>query len=299
MIEHKTLLIMAGGNGSRYGALKQFDPLGPKGEYLFEYSIFDALHSGFNHIVLVTKEEFVLELDHYLRERLPKEIKIDVVPQRLNDLPIETLPSYKRVKPWGTGHAVWVARDFIKNTFVVINADDFYGRKAFAYASDFMEEYRETGIYGMVPYQLDQTLSLFGSVARGVGQFEDEKLKAINEFLTLEKKENKIIDQSTGQIFTGKERVSMNIWICQPSFFDILSSEISVFLKENDQLEKGEIYIPRVIEKYIQKKVFEVGTTDVCDSWFGVTYAKDKELVINKLVELKSSGEYPSPLWKN
>ena len=291
-------MVMAGGNGSRYGALKQFDPLGPEGEYLFEYSIFDALRSGFDHIVLVTKEAFVAELDNYLKQRLPKSVKIDVIPQRLNDLPEGSLEDYSRTKPWGTGHAVWVARDYIQNTFVVLNADDFYGRKAFEQASDFMDKYQNTAVYGMVPYQLDHTLSDFGTVARGVGQFDKEDLAGIIEYLTLEKKGNDIIDQSTGQIFTGKEWISMNMWICQPNFFDILSSEISLFLKNKAQLEKGEIYIPRIIETYIKKKEIQVKATEVCDSWFGVTYAEDKIMAISKLEHFKSKGEYPCPLWK-
>jgi UTP-glucose-1-phosphate uridylyltransferase len=295
----KTLLIMAGGNGSRYGALKQFDPLGPEGEYLFEYSIFDAIQSGFDHIVLVTKEEFVVDLDNYLRKRLPKSIQIDVVPQRLNDLPEGSLQNYSRTKPWGTGHAVWAARNDIKNTFVVLNADDFYGKKAFEQASEFIDKYRNTKIFGMVPYQLDHTLSDFGSVARGVCKFDQADLKEIIEYLTIEKKGNEIIDQSSGQIFTGKEWISMNMWICQPTFFDILSSEIRAFLHSKDQLEKGEIYIPRVIETYIKKNAIRVKATEVCDSWFGVTYAEDKKLAQSKLANYKSKGEYPGPLWKN
>ncbi len=290
---------MAGGNGSRYGALKQFDPLGPEGEYLFEYSIFDAIQSGFDHIVLVTKEAFVADLDNYLRKRLPKNIKIDVVPQRLNDLPEGSLQDYSRTKPWGTGHAVWVARDDIKNTFVVLNADDFYGKKAFEQASAFIDKYRNTEVFGMVPYQLDHTLSDFGSVARGVGRFDKSDLKEIIEYLTIEKKGNTIIDQSSGQIFTGKELISMNMWICQPTFFDILASEIRYFLNNEDQLEKGEIYIPRVIETYIKKNAIRVKATEVGDSWFGVTYAEDKRLAQNKLSYFTSKGKYPGPLWKN
>jgi hypothetical protein len=151
----------------------------------------------------------------------------------------------------------------------------------------------------MVPYQLGHTLSDFGTVARGVGQFDKENLREIKEYLTIEKKGNKIIDNSTGEIFTGKEEISMNMWICQPNFFDILSSEISNFLNDVVLLEKGEIYIPRVIETYTKKKVIQVKATEVCTSWFGVTYAEDKVMAISKLEQFKSKGEYPSPLWKN
>ena len=295
----KTLLVMAAGNGSRYGALKQFDNLGPVKEFLFEFSIFDALESGFTHVVIITKDNFVKEIKEYLQNRIPKEIKIDVVAQQKDDLPSAVNKEFSREKPWGTAHAVWAARNCIQNSFVVINADDFYGRDAFEKASRFIESKSSDQEYGLVPYLLEDTLTDYGTVSRGICQVNGNSLTGIKELLKIEKKDDVIIDHSTNTILESDAPTSMNLWICNPSFFNEIEAAFIDFLNDDKNVESGEIYIPLVIQKLIDNNSVEVGLTAASSSWFGVTYAADKESAIESLKEMTLNKKYPSPLWKN
>ncbi len=295
---NKTLLIMAAGNGSRYGSLKQFDELGPEKEYLLEFSIYDAVASGFNHIVMVTKEAYVEDLREYLKERLPENIKLDVVAQRITDLPEGITAPTDRTKPWGTAHAVWVTKDLISNSFAVINADDFYGRDAFKHASDFMDRHPEEDVMGVVPYRLDKTLSDYGTVSRGVCEFEGDDLVKIFEYKELERKDSGVIDHITGDTFNGDERISMNFWICKPKIYSEIEKQFISYLKEGFGA-KQEIYIPIVIQDMIKAGEIKVLATPTVSSWFGVTYAQDKSNALATLKELTDSNEYPTPLWKN
>lgn len=289
---------MAGGRGSRYGGLKQFDSFGPKGEFLFEYSIYDAIKNGFGHIVVVTKKELVEEISNYFTERLPSNINLDVIAQEVTDVPASPLNISSRTKPWGTAHAVWVCRNVISNRFLVLNADDFYGEEAFKNASVFMDQ-NSSQVFGAVPYNLVDTLSEHGTVARGVCKFENNKLKNIVEFTSI-KSENKVIkDEETGIVFKGDEPVSMNMWICPPVFFEEITLELEAFLKDEKKIESDEVYIPKLIQKLIASKKIEVLATASCSDWFGVTYAEDKKEAMLKLENLTSSKKYPSPLWKN
>lgn len=298
-MKRKTLLIMAAGSGSRYGALKQFDELGPKKEFLFEFSIYDAIRNGFDHIVVVTREQFTEDIKNYLEKRLPEHIKIDVVPQVITDLPIKPNFAIERTKPWGTAHAVWVTKKYIHNYFVVINADDFYGKDAFKNASEFIDREEKNALFGMVPYTLKNTLSDYGSVARGVCNFDSPYLKDITEYLTIDSKEGTISDQQTNTVFSGDERVSMNLWICGPVIFEEIEQEMIRFLTSESKLESTEIYIPRVIQILIADKKIRVKAAEPGSSWFGVTYASDKEVAVKTLEELAAQNVYPSPLWKN
>ena len=165
---------MAAGSGSRYGALKQFDTLGPAKEFLFEYSIYDAVSNDFNHIVIITKSDYVDDIKAYLTLRVPGEIKIDVIPQETANVPKSILKVPIREKPWGTAHAVWVAKEYIANDFIIINADDFYGNDAFRKASHFIDSNADENIFGIVPYQLKETLSKYGTVSRGFCKFKNK-----------------------------------------------------------------------------------------------------------------------------
>lgn len=294
----KTLLIMAAGNGSRYGSLKQFDELGPENEYLLEFSLYDAIDSGFNHIVMVTKENYVDELNSYLRKRLPEDVKLDVIAQRISDVPEGIEINKDRKKPWGTAHAVWVTKDLISNSFAVINADDFYGRDAFKYASEFMDEHPEKDVMGVVPYKLDKTLSDYGTVSRGVCVFEGDELVKIHEYKELERKNSGVIDHETGDTFTGEERVSMNFWVCKPKIYGEIEKQFIDNLKEGFG-NKQEIYIPIVIQDLVKAGEIKVNATPTVSSWFGVTYAQDKSNAVGTLKELTENKEYPSPLWKS
>jgi len=294
-----TLLIMAAGNGSRYGALKQFDKLGPKNEFLFEFSIYDALQNGFDHIVIITKEQFVAELKTYLHKRLPTNIKIDVIAQKNEDLPSEVNKTFDREKPWGTAHAVWVARKLINNGFVVINADDYYGKDAFKRSAEFISKEVNEKQYGLVPYLLKDTLSVHGSVSRGICQVENGLLIGINELIKIERNNTSIMDTNTNMTLTGDEPTSMNIWIFDPSIFSEIGSQLVEFLSNETNIENGEIYIPLVIQHLIEQKNTKIKLTDASSSWFGITYPEDKSNAIRLLKEMTIKKLYPSPLWRN
>lgn len=290
---------MAAGNGSRYGALKQFDYLGPNKEYLFEFSIYDALDNGFDHVVIITKKQFVNDINDYLQSRLPKNIKIDVVAQNIEDLPSVINEKFDREKPWGTAHAVWAARDYINTSFVVLNADDFYGADAFEKASSLIKKHDNEKLYGLVPYSLKDTLSNHGSVSRGVCKAENGLLKEIDELTKIKIDGESILDFETKTLLTGEEDASMNFWICDPSFFKEIESHLIKFLSEKSNIEKGEIYIPLVIQDMIDKKNAKIRLTESSSSWFGVTYAEDKENAVQTLKDMTLNQKYPSPLWKN
>ena len=209
-------------SGSRYGKLKQFDELGPKDEFLLEFSIYDAINNGFKHIVLVTKKENKDFLNIYLKQRIPEDIKLDVVIQEINDLPKDSIVNSERVKPWGTAHAVWSARKVIKSSFVIINADDYYGSEAFEQAANYVKNNSNKDSYGLVTYKLGKTLSDFGSVSRGICQVTDNNLISIKEHIEIHESENKIIDKDSGNTLNYNDDVSMNFWICNTDIFDYI-----------------------------------------------------------------------------
>ncbi|MCM4167703.1 UTP--glucose-1-phosphate uridylyltransferase [Arenibacter sp. H213] len=288
---------MAAGSGSRYGKLKQFDTLGPKEEFLMEFSIYDALKNGFEHIVAITKKENVDYLKEYLSPRLPKNIKLDVLAQEINDLPQGVTYTGERVKPWGTAHAVWTARNVISGPFAIINADDYYGKNAFKSASDFITSNKKESTYGLVAYTLKNTLSEHGSVSRGVCKSENNKLTAIHEHIQLQKTEDTITDLDTGAKFNGEELVSMNFWVCQPSIFSFITGYLTDFINNNDNIAKGEIYLPFAIKEMINQDLIDVDVLPSDSQWFGVTYASDKETAVSELQQMTAKNEYPSPIW--
>lgn len=291
-----TLLLMAAGRGSRYGKLKQFDALGPGAEFLMEFSIYDALENGFQHIVVITQEANVDFLEDYLSERLPNTIKLDVLAQRIDDLPEGLKYTGERPKPWGTAHAVWTARDVIKNPFVVINADDYYGKEAFKYAAEFMRELKASERMGLVGYKLDDTLSKYGSVSRGVCKRDGKVLISVEERTQLSRKNGKVVDAESGMEFTGSELASMNFWICTPDIFPAIKHAIQEFFEKGD-LSSGEVYLPFVIQEMLQTKQTEVEVIPANSLWFGVTYADDKEKAVHQLSSMTENGLYSSPLW--
>jgi len=297
--KRKTLLIMAAGSGSRYGALKQFAELGPTKEFLFEYSIYDALKNGFEHIVIITRENYVKEIKNYLTKRIPEEIKIDVIPQITTDIPKTISKKTQREKPWGTAHAVWVAKEYISNPFIVINADDYYGNDAFQRASAFIDTNNDLNLFGIVPYQLKDTLSDFGTVSRGICEFVDGGLKNIREMLAIGYDDGVLLDISTKTKLSGHELASMNFWIFNSLIFSEIENQFIAFLEQNNSSEKEELLIPDIIQNMIEKNMIKVIPTKECTSWFGVTYAEDKSNAMNTLNELTHNNNYPSPLWKN
>ena len=288
---------MAAGSGSRYGKLKQFDELGPNGEFLMEFSIYDAIKSGFNHIVLITKRENKDFLYNYLREKIDNSIKLDVVVQEVDNLPEGIITNSARQKPWGTAHAVWCARDYIDTDFAIINADDYYGSKAFEKAARFFNHSDDQNNYGLVSYRLKNTLSEFGSVSRGVCKVSNGKLDSINEHLKIEKNENIIIDHDSGNILSEKDYVSMNFWLCKSNFFEHLDEYIKEEIENLDDIEKSEIYLPFAAQKLLSENIINIDVVDSESKWFGVTYREDKDNSVKKLDSYTREGIYPTPLW--
>ncbi len=292
-----TLLLMAAGSGSRYGKLKQFDELGPNAEFLMEFSIHDALKNGFNHIVVITKEENKEFIKKYLSKRLERNIKLDVLAQKVSDIPNEVFFEGKRNKPWGTAHAVWTARKVIKSTFVIINADDYYGQNAFKYASEFIKKNSVNNIFGIVSYQLKDTLSDYGSVSRGVCSVIGNQLKSIVELTKISKINGVIKDEESGKILDFNATVSMNFWICTPKIFEYIRVYFSSFLSKIENLEKNEIYLPFVAQEMMEKGIISVEVINAACKWFGVTYYEDKKIAVMTLKKLVETGKYPKPLW--
>lgn len=292
-----TLLLMAAGSGSRYGKLKQFDDLGPAGEFLMEFAMYDAIKNGFDHIVVITKKENVSFLKEHLSDRLPDNVKLDVLAQELTDLPDGINFTGERKKPWGTAHAVWTARNVINGPFVVINADDFYGQSAYENAAKFMQKYPKDNTYALLGYTLKDTLSEHGSVSRGVCIVNDDDLTSVEERLELEKKNDSVIDHHSGNSYTGDEQVSMNFWVCKPSIFDKIESEFRIFLKDEDRIANSELYLPITIQQMLQAAEVQVKLVPSGGDWFGVTYASDKEKAMKSLQDKTVQNQYISPLW--
>ena len=293
------LLIMAAGSGSRYGKLKQFDELGPNGEFLMEFSIYDAIKNGFNHIVLITKKENKDFLYEYLRDKIDNSIKIDVVVQEINNLPNNIIADSNRQKPWGTAHAVWCAKNYIDTDFAIINADDYYGPNAFKNASRFFKNSSDQSNYGLVSYRLKNTLSKFGSVSRGVCKVSNGKLLSIIEHLKIEKNNNIIKDQESGNILSENDFVSMNFWLCRSNFFKYLEDYISDEIINLEDITKSEIYLPFAAQQLLTKNIISIDAIDSDSEWFGVTYKEDKENSVDRLNSYSKKGIYPTPLWLN
>ena len=288
---------MAAGSGSRYGKLKQFDELGPGKEFLMEYSIYDAIRAGFNHIVLITRKENKEYLEEYLNKRLPKHIKINIVVQEATNLPEGCSINSKRVKPWGTAHAIWCAKNYVSGDFAIINADDFYGNNSFKNAFQYMIRKENNKNFGLVCYKLSETLSEFGSVSRGVCKVENDKLVSINEYLKIQLENNIIFDSNTGKKLKEDDLVSMNFWICKNDFFIFLENYIIQCIRDLKNIEKDEIYLPFAIKEYSELNNMEIDVLTSMSKWFGITYIEDKKESIKKLRKLTKNKLYPSPLW--
>lgn len=291
-----TLLLMAAGSGSRYGKLKQFDGLGPNEEFLLEYSIFDAIAIGFNHIVVITKEANQEFLKDYLSGRLPENIKLDVIVQDINNLPQGVKLKTERIKPWGTAHAVWCAKDVIDDEFVIINADDYYGKKAFEGAANFIKS-KANNTYGIVGYSLKDTLSDHGSVSRGICNVDEGQLISIQEHTKIVAIDDTIVDEETESELEPDTIVSMNFWICNPSIFSYIEKYFTNFLNVPENLEKSEIYLPFVAQEMMVNGLININVIDSKSDWFGVTYYEDKTEAVNTLKNLTEQNQYPSPLW--
>lgn len=299
-----TLFVLAAGMGSRYGGLKQMDGLGPNGETIMDYSIYDALRGGFGKIVFVIRESFDEEFREKIVSKYKNHVPVEVVYQELDNLPEGFSLHPDRVKPWGTNHAVLMGKDVIKEPFAVINADDFYGKESFAIIAEFLKTIEgKQNHYCMVGYRLRNTLSESGSVARGVCETDQNGfLTSIVERTHIERVDGVIkYKDSENYWFDLSENtpVSMNMWGFTPDYFEYSEKYFIKFLEENQHNIKSEYFIPLMVDHLISTKTADVKVLDTPSKWFGVTYSEDRPSVVAKLQELVDKGEYPSPMWKN
>ncbi len=298
-----SIVILAAGIGSRYGSLKQVDQVGPSGETIIDYSIFDALRAGFGDVIFVIRKSIEEEFKEALLKRWERRADVGYVFQELEDVPAGFQVPPDRKKPWGTSHAVLAAEKNIGGPFAVINADDFYGAGAFKVMADFLLKVKsEENAYSLVGYDLSSTLSEHGSVARGVCQADDQgMLLDIVERVHIEKTPRGIFfkdDQGQLAPFRGDEIVSMNFWGFTPTFFGFAKRAFENFLAENLKNPKAEIFIPLVINKLVKNGQVTVKVLETKEKWFGVTYREDKPRVKEELVKLVGAGVYPKKLWK-
>ena len=296
-----TLLILAAGIGSRYGGVKQMDKIGPSGESIIDYSVFDAIRAGFEKVVFVLNPNIEKDFKEVYEERLAGKIETGYVLQKINAVPKGVPVNTARVKPWGTGHAVLVAKDAVNEPFAVINADDFYGKQAFEMIGRFLSETdNDSNKYAMVGYKLENTLSENGSVSRGVCQTENGFLTDVIERTSISIEDDKIvyIDEDKKEEIDGNSVVSMNFWGFSPLFFDQLERDFTNFMDENAHELKAEFYIPSVVNDLIGDEEASISMLTSNDQWFGVTYQEDKEISINKVKELIQEGVYPESLWE-
>jgi Nucleotidyl transferase len=294
-----TLLVMAAGMGSRYGGLKQIDPVGPGGETIIDYSVYDALRAGFGKLVFVIRKDIEAQFREIIGARFEKRIAVEYVFQELDNLPPGLFVPPGRTKPWGTAHAILVAAAAIREPFTAINADDFYGAQSFRLLAQHLGS--GSPDYAMAGFVLRNTLSDFGSVARGVCQAdENDFLRAVTELTKIERDGNRAKDTgATGQVtlLTGDEVVSMNMWGFTPALFPQLQQYFRSFLNRSGQELKSECYIPSAVNDFLAAGQARVKVLRTGDSWFGVTYREDRPRVVASIRQLIARGDYPEKLW--
>lgn len=295
-----TLVILAAGMGSRYGGLKQLDEVGPNGEAIIDYSLFDAIRAGFGKVVFIIRRDFEVAFKARFDEKLKGKIEVEYVYQELNDIPEGFVVPEGREKPWGTGHAIRAARNAVHTPFASINADDFYGYEAYATCAQFLTDKATEKQYAMVGYRLDNTLSDNGSVSRGLCITDDNNnLVDIDELTKITKEDDGIFYYKDEQknALKGNETVSMNFWGFHTSLFQHLEEGFVDFLKKQGNEMKSEFFIPMHIDDLIKAKKADVEVLTSDAAWFGVTYQEDKPIVINRINEQIATGKYPSKLW--
>ncbi len=302
-----TLLVLAAGMGSRYGGLKQIDPVGPSGETVLDYAVFDAVRAGFKRVVFVIREEFAEIFKTQVAAKYADRIAVDYVYQALTALPEGVAVPAGREKPWGTGHAVWCAREAVRGNFAVINADDFYGADSFAQLGGFLAAPVTTGYdpmsghrqpkagiaeFAMVGFRLDRTLSEHGAVSRGVCTVNYGQLRGIVEQTGI-----LATEVGAGKKFSGEETVSMNCWGFTPAVFAGLDAQFREFLAARSGDPKAEFYLPAAVAGMVGRGEAAVRVLPTVSTWFGVTYREDKPRVQVAILELVGIGAYPTKLF--
>ncbi len=295
-----TLVILAAGVGSRYGGLKQLDPIGPGGQSILEYSVYDALRAGFDDLVFVVRRD--MEKDcRELAARFTGPAPARMVFQELSLLPNGFTVPEGRTKPWGTGHAVWACKEAVDRPFCVINADDFYGREAFAVMADFLNRVDPCEpCFAMVGFPLENTLSAHGAVSRGICRVSsDGLLESVTERTAIERSGGSIRfrDGEGWGDLTGREPVSLNFWGFTPCLFPWLEKEFTRFMAERREEPSAEFFLPTVVDRMVAQGKARVRVLSSPDQWVGVTFRQDRDLAAARLAELTANGDYPRKLW--
>lgn len=298
-----TLVILAAGMGSRYGGLKQMDAMGPSGETVMDYSVFDAIRAGFGKVIFIIREDFAEQFKSHICSQFDDKIEVEYAYQKLDDLPDGFTVPEGREKPWGTTHAILAARKLIKEPFALINADDFYGCDGYVKVAQALKNLHASAQkeqYVIVAYKLANTLSAHGSVNRGVCTEKHGFLEKVEEHLEILAEDN----SCTGTDLSGERvelnletPVSMNLWGFPVSILAHLESHFIDFLETKGSELKSECYIPTVVDELIQGETAECHLVSSESQWFGVTYPEDKQSVVESIRDLIEAGEYPSKLW--
>jgi dTDP-glucose pyrophosphorylase len=294
-----SLLVLAAGMGSRYGGLKQMDPVGPAGQTIIDYAIYDALRAGFAKLVFVIRRDLEQPFRQIVGQRFENRLPVHYVFQELGDLPPGFSPPPNRTKPWGTAQAVLSGASAIQEPFAAINADDFYGAQAFRLLAGHLSS--GSADYAMAGFTLRQTLSEFGSVARGVCKTgPDGYLKSVVELTRIERDASGVKNtDAAGRVsrLTGEETVSMNFWGFTPAVFPLLRAKFAAFLEKNGRDDKAECYIPSTVNELVLSGQARVKVLCTGDPWFGVTYREDRPRVVESIRRLVTRGDYPEQLW--
>ena len=289
-----SLLVMAAGMGSRYGGLKQLDAVGPSGETIIDYSVYDAIQAGFNKVVFIIRKDFEDEFKSQITDKYSGKIQVEFAFQDLHDLPDGFTCPEGRKKPWGTGHAILAAADLIHEPFVAINGDDFYGRESFKVVADYYLSGADD--FSMVAFQLDKTLSTFGGVTRGLCTVKEGKLDTVIETGELQRTEQGVTSDRNIKL-DGSEPVSMNVWGFTPVLFKYLKTMFVEFLNDEGNELKSEYLIPSVVNDLIKSGREDVHVLRSASSWFGVTYKDDRPFVMGEIQKLIDRGTYPKQLF--
>ena len=297
-----TLFVMAAGMGSRYGGLKQMDGLGPNGETIIDYSIYDAIRVGFGKVVFVIRRDFAQDFQDIVVSKFQDKIQVELVYQDINNLPEGFSPNPERVKPWGTNHAVLMGRGVVNEPFAVINGDDFYGYESFkVLCEELVAMEGKKGEYCMVGFPVKNTLSNSGTVSRGVCETDASGcLTSIEEHTKIEEINGVIVNHNedgTEKTIAANTPVSMNMWGFTPEYFDYSYEAFKDFLKVNEKELKAEFYIPTMVDTLINDGRAKVKVLETTAKWFGVTYIEDKPNVLLQINDLISKGVYPNKLW--
>ena len=292
------LVVMAAGLGSRFGGIKQMTGVGPNNLFIIDYSVYDAIQAGFKKVVFIIRKDIYDDFRNTIGKRIEDKIDVEYVFQDINDIPEGFSVPSDRVKPWGTGHAVLSARNVIDDNFIVINADDFYGRESFMKIASYLKNVdKSSKNYCMVSYKLINTMSDYGSVSRGICNVDDGKLVDINERTNIIKKDGNLVYIDEGEhLIDNAALVSVNFWGFTPMIFDDAYRYFTQFFQSNSDLSKSEFYLPTIVKKSIDDGA-SVTVLESESRFSGMTYKEDREALSNYICELVNSGIYPSDLW--